>query len=46
MSNMSANPRRCVSVLWLVAGLLFTVAIVHSFSQGGTPEWIKNGLRK
>ncbi|KAG7121618.1 hypothetical protein HYQ45_014452 [Verticillium longisporum] len=40
---MAANPRRFVQMLWLAAGLLFTIAFLHTSPAGGHAKaWVSD----
>ncbi|KAJ9151820.1 hypothetical protein NKR23_g2752 [Pleurostoma richardsiae] len=45
-TSLLGNPKRVITLLWLVAALMFTIAVLHSLSPGSTEGWVSDKVHK
>lgn len=44
-ASLMSNPKRVMNMLWLAAGIMFCIAVIHSLSQGDSAEWVTSRVQ-
>lgn len=44
-ATVLSNPKRVMNMLWIAAGIMFTVAVIHSLSGGESAEWVSSRVQ-
>jgi hypothetical protein len=44
-TTLFSNPKRVMQMLWLAAGIMFSVAIIHSFQLTPSTEWMSSKVQ-
>ncbi len=45
-TTLVSNPKRVMQMLWLAAGVLFTIAVIRSLQSTGSADWVSKGVVK